>query len=106
MFIFAKNLLGDLLNTDFQTIYTSNKRTTTEKTNLFGLSWNGDDATIKRMPLINMLTVCKSKLSATIAILECIGHILNSGKNDAEFILSFFKSKVDEFDPGSTLTNY
>ncbi len=31
--------------------------------------------------------------------------MVDGGKKDAEFIMSFFKAKVDEFDPGKTLTN-
>ena len=52
--IFANKLSGNLLDINFQAIYNSNKRLTTENANVFGLSWIGDSATIKRMPLLNM----------------------------------------------------
>ncbi len=103
--IIANKLSGDLLDINFQAIYDSNKRLTTEDAKWFGLSWIGDGATIKRMPLLNMLAMCGSKPPAVIAILDCTGHMVDGGKKDAEFIMSFFKAKVDEFDPGKTLTN-
>ena len=94
--IIANKLSGNLLDINYQAIYDSNKRLTTENANVFGLSWIGDSATIKRMPLLNMLAMCGSKPPAVIAILDCTGHMVDGGKKDAEFIMSFFKSKVDE----------
>ncbi len=72
---------------------------------MFGLSWIGDGATIKRMPLLNMLAMCGSKPPAVIAILDCTDHMVDGEKKEVEFIMSFFKPKVDEFDPGKTLTD-
>ncbi len=103
--ILTNKLSGNLLDINFQAIYDSNKRLTTENAKWFGLSWIGDGATIKRMPLLNMLAMCGSKPPAVIAILDCTGHMVDGGKIDAEFIMSFFKAKVDEFDPGKTLTD-
>ncbi len=50
------------------------------------------------MPLLNMLVMCRSKPPAVIAILDFNGHMVGGGKKDAELIITFFKSKVDEFD--------
>ncbi len=97
MFIFTNKLSGNLLDIEFQAIHESNKRMTTENANVFGLSWIGDGITIKRMPFLNMLAMCRSKPPAVIAILNCTGDMVDGGKKDAEFIISFFKSKVDHF---------
>ncbi len=78
--MFANKLSGDLLDINFQAIYNSNKRLTTENTNVFGISWIGNGATIKRMPLLNMLAMCGSKPPAVIAILDCTGHMVDGGK--------------------------
>ncbi len=78
--IFANKLLGDLLDIMFQAIYESNKRVTTENANLFGLSWIGDGAAIKRMPLLNMLAMGRSKPLAVISILDCPGHMVDGEK--------------------------
>ncbi len=103
--IFANKLSGVLLDINFQAICESNKRVTTENANLFGLSWIGDGATIERMPLLNMLAMCRSKTPGVIAILKLYWSHGGWWKKDAEFVISFFQSKVDEFDPGKTLTN-
>ncbi len=68
------------------------------KAALFGLSWLGDGATIEKMPLINMLVICGDKPPAVISIYDCTDHMVDGGKKDAEFIMNFFKTKVDEFD--------
>ena len=72
---------------------------------MFGLSWLGDGATIKKMPLINMLVMCGDKPPAVISICDCTGHMVEGGKKDAEFIMNFFKAKVDEFDPSKVHTD-
>ena len=33
-----------------------------------------------------------------ISICDCTDHMVEGGKKDAEFIMNFFKTKVDEFD--------
>ncbi len=73
------------------------------KAALFGLSWLGDGATIKKMPLINVLVMCGNKLPAVISTCDCTSHMEEGGKKDAEFIMHFFKEKVDEFDPSLIL---
>ncbi len=65
---------------------------------LFGFSSLGDGATIKKMPLINMLVMCGDKSPAVISIWDCMDHMVDGGKKDTEFIMNFFKLKVDEFD--------
>ncbi len=74
--IFANKISSNLLDISFQAIYKSNKRVITEDANLFGLSWIGDGATIKRMPLLNILAMCRSKPPAVISILDCTGHMV------------------------------
>ncbi len=80
MFVFANKLFSDLLDINFQAIYQSNKRVTTYNANVFGLCWIGNGATIKRMPLLNILVMCWSNPSSVIAILDCIGHMVDGGK--------------------------
>ncbi len=105
LFILANKLSCDLLDINFQEIYEGNKITTTENANVLGLSWSGGGATIERMSLLIMFTICKSKPPSVTAILDCTGHLVDGVKKDAEFIMSFFKSKVDEFDIGKHLLN-
>ncbi len=75
------------------------------KAALIGLCWLGDGATIKKMPLINMLVMCGEKPPAVISICYCTNHMVDVGKKDAKFIVNFFKTKVDEFDPTKVYTD-
>ncbi len=76
------------------------------KAALFGLLWLSDRATIKKMPLNNMLVMCGDKPPAVISICDCTSHMVEGGKKDAEFIMNFFKEKVDEFNPSKVHTDF
>ncbi len=65
---------------------------------LFGLKWIGDGATIKQMPLVNMLAMCGMAAPVVVSICDCTSHMVDGGKKDAEFIIEVFSNKVDEFD--------
>ncbi len=69
-----------MLDINFQSIYENNKITTTEYANMFGLSLNGDGATIKRISLLNILAMCSSKPPAFIEFLDFNGHMVDGGK--------------------------
>ncbi len=75
------------------------------KAALFGLCWLGDRATIKKIPPIKMLVMCGDKQPAVVSICDCTNHMVDGGKNDAEFIMIFFKTKVDEFEPTKVYTD-
>ena len=104
-FSLSKQTLGELLDINFRSVYDVNKTAIMTKAALFGLSWLGNGATIKKMPLINMLVMCGDKPPAVISICDCTDHMVEGGKKDAEFIMNFFKEKVDEFDPSKVHTD-
>ncbi len=72
---------------------------------MFGLSWIRVGATIKRIPLLNNLVISGIRSLAVIVVLDCTYHMVDIGNKDAAFIKFFFRSKVDEFDPGKSLTD-
>lgn len=80
-------------------MYECKKEIMNERAMLFGLCWLGDGSTIKHMLLLNIMTMCRSKPPAVMSIYNYTYHMVCSGTKDAEFIMSFFKSKVDKFDP-------
>ena len=71
----------------------------------FGLTFLGDGATIKRMPLCNVLAMCGDNPPVLIAIHDCTGHMASGGKKDAEYIAGLFEEKVAEYDPKKVFTN-
>ncbi len=84
---------------------TKNKESILTEASLFGLSWIGDRATIKRMPLVNMLAMCGKVAPVVVSICDCTSHMVEGRKKDAEFIIKYFSDKVDKFDPSGTLTD-
>jgi hypothetical protein len=56
----------------------------------FGFSLLGDGATVKRIPLVNMLAAGVHEPAGMLDIAECTGHIQGGGKKDAGFIAGLF----------------
>ncbi len=54
MFYFS----GILLDVNYKNMFEKNKECILCKASTFGLTWIRDGATIKRMPLVNMLAMC------------------------------------------------
>ena len=69
------------------------------------MAFLGDGATIKRMPLMNVLAMTATVSPMTIAIQDCSSHMVDGGKKDAVYVASLFEEKVDEFDPQNQLTD-
>jgi hypothetical protein len=100
-----KKISGELLDLNFQTVYNENKALLCRDASVFGLSFIGDGATIKRMPLLNILGLCSNTPPITIAIVDCTNHMQDGGKKDATYIASLFEAKVKEYDPSNTDTD-
>ncbi len=64
---------------------------------MFG-SWVGDGATIKQIPLVNMLAMCEKVVPVVVSICDCTGHMVDGRKKDVEFVMEYC-NKEDEFDP-------
>ncbi len=64
----------------------------------FGLGWLGDGATIRCMPLLNMMAMCGDAPPVVVTICDCTDHMSEGGKKDATYITEMFQEKVYEFD--------
>jgi len=96
---------GELLDLNFQTTYKSNKEKLLKEARVFGLAFLGDGATIKRMPLMNVLAMTATVSPMTIAIQDCLAHMEEGGKKDAVYVALLFEEKVGKFDPQNKLTD-
>jgi hypothetical protein len=65
----------------------------------FGISIFGDGATIRRIPLINMLGSNPDAPSVMLDVVDCSQHMSNGGKKDAWYIAKKFLPVMKEIDP-------
>ena len=100
-----KKIGGELLDLNYETTYKSNKEKLLKEARVFGLAFLGDGATIKRMPLMNVLAMTATVSPMTVAIQDCSSHMEVGGKKDAVYVASLFEEKVGEFDPYNQLTD-
>jgi hypothetical protein len=68
-----------------------------------GLSLLGDGATVKRMPLVNMLSAGGHQPAGVLEIAECTGHIQGGGKKYAGFIAGSYLPHMKKIDPDKQL---
>ncbi len=71
-------------------IYDKNISKLLQDAEVFGLRWLGDGATIKWMPLLNILVLCGSAPPTVVSIVDCTTHMSDGGKKDATYIMEQF----------------
>ena len=96
---------GDLLDRNFETCVELNNQELSKEAVLFGLTVLGDGATVKKMPLINILGMAGNTPPTVLAIHDCTAHMADGGKKDAPYIASLFESYLDDLDPNRDLTD-
>ncbi len=62
--------LGEFLQLNFENTYKCNKIALSKDAKTFGIAWLGDGATIKRMPLLNMLELYREEPPVVISIFD------------------------------------
>ena len=60
----------------------------------FGVAWLGDGATIKRMPLLNMLALCGEEPPVVISIFDCSDHMSEGGERMHSTLGSYSRTKL------------
>ena len=63
---------------------------------IFGIALFGDGATIKRMPLINILASGGNCPSGLLEIVDCSKHMADGGKKTAEYVSGLMKPHVEK----------
>ena len=89
-------------------IYSSSKEKCIEAllsdSKTFGLTILGDGATVKRMPLINIIASGVYCPVAVLAISDCTSHMAQGGMKDTEYISNkLFLPHFEDIDPDKTL---
>jgi hypothetical protein len=70
---------GPLLDLNFQMEYFHNKTNLLKSADVFGLGFLGNGATVKRMPLMNIIALCADTPPITISIHDCTKHMQEGG---------------------------
>ena len=88
-------------------IYDSYRKEATEKLieggPTFGITIFGDGATIRKIPLINMLGSNPEQTSCMLDIVDCSQHMSEGGKKDAWYIAKKILPVMREIDPNKEL---
>ena len=90
---------------NYDSCYRLNKTALLKGAQIFGLTFLGDGATIKRAPLINCLAMCGNSPPVVVAIDDCSEHMVDGGKKDTSYIAHLFGEKFAEYDPGKVFTD-
>ncbi len=84
------NDLVELLWLNYENTYNLNKMTIMKDARTFGIAWLGDGATIKGMPLLNMLALYGEEPPVVISIFDYSDHMSEGGGKDAQYIGQLF----------------
>ena len=96
---------GELLDLNYSQNLKQSKELLVKDINIYGLTYYGDGATVKRMPLINILASGVHNLVAVLEIVNTTSQCEEGGKKDARFIASLFRPHIDDMEssyPNST----
>ena len=95
------NLLDSLYGTSFKGTMT----TLLSKVETFGLTIYGDGATIKSVPLINILTAGPNNPFDLMDIVDCTTHLQNQGKKDALYIAQMILPLIERMENTRDIRN-
>jgi hypothetical protein len=96
---------SDLLELNYNMYIRSTKEVLLHQAETYGLTLYGDGATVKKMPLINILCAGVDNPAAVLEIVNCSSHLQNGGKKDASYIAGLFNPHLDDLDPNKTLVD-
>ena len=100
-----KMIGGPLLALNYKTCFEENKSLILKNADVYGLTWLGDGATIHRMPLLNILTMCGDAPPMVVSIHDCTAHMAAGGKKDAPYISDLFEEQIVRFDKEKMFTD-
>ena len=78
-----------------------------KESDLFGLGYSGDCATIKKLPLVNVLAHGYHVPAMVCRVVDCTEQLVDEegGKKDGPFLARQFLPTIEKNDPTKTLTD-
>ena len=80
------DISGKYLDALYATHWKEQMKTLLSEARIFGVTVFGDGATIKTIPLFNILAACVNNPFALLEIADCTCHLAEGGKKDAKYI--------------------
>jgi hypothetical protein len=91
-------IAGELLDLNYQLYKQKNLELLQKEANIFGISFFGDGATVKKSPLINILASSVHLPVGCLRIVDCSGHHETNGRKDATYISNLFLPHITEME--------
>jgi hypothetical protein len=88
----------ELLDLNYEAYLQKNMRLLKKEIEDFGITTYGDGATVKKMPLINVIASGAYLHVGVLEIVNCSSHMERGGKKDARYIASLFRPHIDKFE--------
>jgi hypothetical protein len=89
---------GELLDLNYALYIKNTCETLLKEANVYGLTFFGDAATVKKSPLINILASSVHLPVGCLRIVDCSGHLEKDGRKDAVFISELFLPHINEME--------
>ena len=86
---------GKYLNALYETNWKEQMHTLLLEAWVYGLTVFGDGATIKTVPLVNVLAAGENSLFALLNIADCTDHLSNGGKKDVMYIAKIIMPLIE-----------
>jgi hypothetical protein len=91
-------IAGRSLDLNYEVHQKRIKDTLNKDADLCGLTFYGDGATVKKMPLINILAAGVHNPAAVLQIVNCSSHLETGGKKDGTYIANLFRPHLKTFE--------
>jgi len=96
---------GELLDLNYHKYKTDMMEDVVKDADVYGVTFFGDGATVKKTPLINILVSSVYLPAGCLAIVDCTRHLQEDGRKDATYISELFTPYITEMEsavPNST----
>jgi len=100
-----KLIAGKYLDAIHETSYKQQMSALLSEAKIFGVTVFGDGATIKSVPLVNVLAAGVNNPFALLDIVDCTDHCARGGKKDARYIADIVKPLITKIESERDLHN-
>ena len=95
-------IAGELLELNYHEHYRKDVALLMVDSEIYGLDFYGDGATIKSMPLLNIMAYGVHAPAVILDIVDCTGHVSAGKKKDGPFVAREFVTHMQVLDPNKS----